>query len=89
MAIEEGLGNCPICGLKIEVGQPAQYFKSGKTHGGAMAHTRCVTEHNAKVNTPEYKREQAQAKVDRCQAALAAAVAHLRAAEEELAQCPA
>jgi hypothetical protein len=86
MAIEEGLGQCPVCDLKIEVGQPARYFKGvGKfAHAGAMAHNSCVTAYETKVKSPEYKRQQAEAKVAQYEAALAACVAHLDAARTEL-----
>lgn len=82
MAIVEGLGNCPLCGQKIEVGSPAKYYQS--TGHSAMAHTACITKHEELVNTPEYKRTQAQAHVDQATAALQAAKTRLKRAQDEL-----
>ena len=83
MADLKGLGVCPVCTLDVEVGQPAQYFAGGG-HGNVMAHTTCVTAWRDKVNTPEYKREQAHQKVARAEAAVAAALSQLNHVKEEL-----
>lgn len=82
MAIVEGLGNCPLCEMKIEVGSPAKYFQ-GSGHQ-AMAHTACITKHEAEINTPAYKRRQAQTAVDQAKAALEAAKIRLRNAQAQL-----
>jgi len=49
-----------------------------------MAHTRCVAAYEVKIKSPEYKRQQAEAKVAQYEAALAACVAHLDNARAEL-----
>ena len=79
----EGLGTCPICTQLVQVGQPARYYTGGG-HGNVMAHNGCITSEQIRITTPEYQREQAHQKVAQAESRVAAALAQLNHAKEEL-----